>query len=58
MNTWGIIVEEQMINVNPLNYRISDVNNRENICATIMDIPVEVEESEFTSILNKTEARY
>lgn len=58
MNTWGIIVDDQMINVKPLDYSTTDVNNRGNICAMIMDIPVKIDEADFTHILSATDVRY
>jgi hypothetical protein len=58
MNTWGIIVGNQMINVEPINYNNKEIKSRGEICATIIDIPKEIEESKFTDILKETGARY
>ncbi|PKK71591.1 hypothetical protein RhiirC2_778234 [Rhizophagus irregularis] len=58
MNTWGIIVNEKIIKVEPLNYKVHEIRKRETHSATIMDIPCEIEEEDLTEQLYKTGARY
>ncbi|PKK46111.1 hypothetical protein RhiirC2_803836, partial [Rhizophagus irregularis] len=58
MNTWGIIVNEKIIKVEPLNYKSQEVKKRGIHSAIIMDIPIELEEEDLTERLYKTGARY
>lgn len=58
MNTWGIIVNEKMIKVEPMNYKINEIKKRGIHNATIMDIPIEIEKEDLTEQLYKAGARY
>ncbi|PKK61870.1 hypothetical protein RhiirC2_791195 [Rhizophagus irregularis] len=58
MNTWGIIVNEKIIKVEPMNYKVHEIKKRGMHSATIMDIPIEIEEEDLTEQLYKTGARY
>ncbi|PKK63306.1 hypothetical protein RhiirC2_812975 [Rhizophagus irregularis] len=58
MNTWGIIVNEKIIKVESLNYKYQEIKKRGIYSATIMDIPIELEEEDLTERLYKTGARY
>ncbi|PKK58091.1 hypothetical protein RhiirC2_823927, partial [Rhizophagus irregularis] len=58
MNTWGIIVNEKIIKVEPLNYKFQEIKKRGIHNAILMDIPIELEEEDLTESLYKTGARY
>lgn len=58
INTWGIIVEDQMINVGPISYKQNEVNNHSNSCVIIINILFEIKEDSFTGILKQVDARY
>lgn len=58
MNTWGILVNGRLIKVAPENYKNNVINQWGRISANIIDIPFEIDETEFTKQLKDAGARY
>ncbi|GBC47807.2 hypothetical protein GLOIN_2v29323 [Rhizophagus irregularis DAOM 181602=DAOM 197198] len=57
-NTWGVLVKNKMIKIEPMNYKHHITKQRGRIMAEILDIPNEIDETTFSKILNTTNARY
>jgi hypothetical protein len=57
-NTWGVLVNNKMIKIEPMNYKYHMIKQRGRIMAEILDIPNEIDETTFSKILKTTSARY
>jgi hypothetical protein len=57
MNNWGIIIGNQMINIEPINYKEREIRQRGDITATIMDIPEDIDLGKFIQLLHSTNAK-
>ncbi|PKB93047.1 hypothetical protein RhiirA5_387426, partial [Rhizophagus irregularis] len=58
MNTWGILLKNRMIKIEPINYKNHVTRQRGKISASVLDIPNEIDELEVAKILRQTGARY
>ncbi|PKB96287.1 hypothetical protein RhiirA5_435088 [Rhizophagus irregularis] len=58
MNTWGILLKNRMIKIEPINYKNYVTRQRGKISANVLDIPNEIDELEVAKILRQTGARY
>ncbi|UZO02584.1 uncharacterized protein OCT59_021063 [Rhizophagus irregularis] len=58
MNTWGILLKNRMIKIEPINYKNHVIRQRGKISASVLDIPNEIDELEVAKILRQTGARY
>ncbi|PKC54801.1 hypothetical protein RhiirA1_476644 [Rhizophagus irregularis] len=58
MNTWGILLKNRMIKIEPINYKNHVTRQRGKISANVLDIPNEIDELEVAKILRQTGARY
>ncbi|PKY51901.1 hypothetical protein RhiirA4_469210 [Rhizophagus irregularis] len=58
LNTWGILVNGRLIKVEPENYKHHVIKQRGRINASILDIPKEIDEVNFTKQLKEARARY
>ncbi|UZO11194.1 uncharacterized protein OCT59_002766 [Rhizophagus irregularis] len=57
-NTWGVLVKNKMIKIEPMNYKYHIIKQRERIVADILNIPNEIDETTFSKILKTTSLRY
>ncbi|PKK57233.1 hypothetical protein RhiirC2_858297 [Rhizophagus irregularis] len=57
-NTWGVLVRNKMIKIEPMNYKYHMIKQRGRIMAEIIDIPNDINETTFSKILKTTSARY
>ncbi|PKY54223.1 hypothetical protein RhiirA4_426625 [Rhizophagus irregularis] len=58
LNTWGILVKNRMIKVEPMNYKYHVIRQRGRTNASIMDIPNEIDDKAFTKLLKESGARF
>ncbi|PKY55305.1 hypothetical protein RhiirA4_503926 [Rhizophagus irregularis] len=58
LNTWGILVNGRLIKVEPENYKRQVINQRGKINASIIGIPNEIKETNFSEQLKDAGARY
>ncbi|PKY34288.1 hypothetical protein RhiirB3_475964, partial [Rhizophagus irregularis] len=58
MNTWGILLKNRMIKIEPINYKNHVIRQRGKISASVLDIPNEIDELEVAKILRQTGTRY